>query len=688
MECKIDIMKRISSLILLVLIALSGLLSTISFQQLTIVQRSDRSNLVDLDRTYPRPSATFMEIYASPNGSDTNSGNFTHPLKTIAKARDLVSANLSSMTGDIIVWIRGGVYTLDESLVFGQNDSGKNGYNVIYRAYPGETPIISGGVSVSGWQSNGTGSNIWVANSPISDFRQLYVNGVRAVRARGPPTMIATTEGDGHKLNDISITKWKNLNDVEIVYKTLWTLPRIRIYGYYSIKNILLMQEPAYSFARAKSADIGAPTWIENAIELLDKPGEFYLDKSTGKIYYIPRLGESLDTAEVIVPKIQTLLKIEGNQTEKVSNLKFQGLHFQYATWLEPNQFGTCFVDLQANVFATLDGTVKSLKMSPGNVYMRFAEQISIQNCTFSKLGSAGLDLQRGVNNVAVIGNTFKDLSGIAIQIGELDLPLITPTDPRAVRDILIVNNYITNCSVEYMGGPGIFTGYVRNVRIEHNSISNLPYTGISLGWGWSGATTVMANNTIKFNRMYGVMNYLADGGGIYTLSTQEGTNVSYNVIHDCGWNGLYPDERTNGTTWTYNVVYNTFNSIQNHIMFYDELGSDAFALNNISNNYLETYPIFAIPKGWKDTEAKQQIFGLKPGDPDFPQWIVDMSGVEPEYRSLIPENEWYWNYNQITSQPNMFMQNPAIFWGMLSAIIAIGCIQLYILNKRRIEKR
>jgi hypothetical protein len=668
-----------------ILIVASVILSMLSSPML--IYRN--SNSISPEQTIasplsPKASAVYMELFVSPNGSDTNSGNITHPLKTIDKAREMVSENLSSMTGDIIVWIRGGEYVLDSPLMFTQNDSGQNGYDVIYAAYPNETPIISGGVSVNGWVRNQTGSNVWVANSPIADFRQLYINGVRAIRARGPPTMIESTDADGHKLNDLSITRWNNLNDVEFVYKTLWTLPRIRIHWYYTIKNVLIMQQPAYAFARAKSADISSPTWIENAIELLDEPGEFYLDKSTGKLYYIPREGETMETAKVIVPNIETLLQIEGNQTHKASNLKFQGLNFQYATWLEPNQFGTCFVDLQANVFVILNGTVKSHKMSPGNIRLRFAERVSIENCTFSKFGSGGVDLQRGTNNIAVVGNTFKDLSGIAIQIGELDLPFINATDPRAVRDILVMNNYITNCSVEYMGGPGIFTGYVRNVRIEHNTISNLPYTGISLGWGWSGATTVMANNTIKYNRIYGVMNFLADGGGIYTLSTQEGTNVSYNVIHDSGWNGLYPDERTNGTTWTFNVVYDTFNSIQNHIMFYDEMGNDAYALNNISNNYLEKYPVFAIPKGWDQTEAKQQIYGLKPGDAEFPQWIVDMSGVEPQYRHLIPENEWYWKYNPIKGNPNIFMSNIALSFGMLFSIAGIGIIQLILINKRR----
>jgi hypothetical protein len=634
-----------------------------------------KRDVIQIDTNSPKQGiSAYKEFFVSPDGDDANNGTLAAPFKTIDKARREVASWNTNMTGDIYIWLRDGTYTIQNSITLNQTDGGTNGHSVIYSAYPGEKPIISGGIPIGGWQHNGSG--IWVANTTVADFRQLYVNGTRAIRARGEPTMIKSTDGDGHELNDLAITKWKNLQDIEIVYKTLWTLPRIRINGFYTIKNKLLMQQPAFSASRAKSADLSTPTWIENAIELLDEPGEWYLDKATGKVYYIPRPGEDLTSAEVIAPAVQTLLMVEGNDTNKARNLKIQGLSFQYSTWLEPNQYGTCFVDLQANVFFTLDGTRTSSKQSPGNVILRYAQNVWVENCTFSHFGSGGIDLQRGVNESRIIGNTFKDLSGIAIQIGEMSLPNLDPDDPKVVRDNWILNNYITNCSVEYMGGPGIFTGYVRNIRIEHNTISNLPYTGISLGWGWSNTTTILANNTIKFNRIYGVMNYLADGAGIYTLSTQAGTNVSYNVIYDCGWNGLYPDERTNGTTWTYNVVWDSFNTFQNHIMAYDEMDpAEAYKLNNISMNYLDVDPWFAAPKKWADYEKKQQIIGLKPGDADFPQWIVDLSGVEPEYQHLIPENEWHWKFKEITADPNWFTQNPLFLWFMSTVFPVLGIL-------------
>ncbi len=285
--------------------------------------------------------------------------------------------------------------------------------------------------------------------------------------------------------------------------------------------------------------------------------------------------------------------------------------------------------------------------MSPGNIYASYTHHLDFINCTFSKLGTTGLDLRIGNNNSQIYGCKFIDISGNALQVGSVDdISARNKTlSSHSTLNIIIMNNYITNCSADYMAGCGIFAGYIRDSRIEHNSISNLPYTGISLGWGWSAQETVSGNNTVKYNHLYGIMNFLKDGGAIYTLSTSPGTNISYNVIHDCGWNALYPDQRTNQTTWSYNVVWDVENSFHDHSKF--EEGH----WNNISNNYLETYP--KSMSTWYPERDEDQIFGLSPGDSDFPSDIVNDAGVESEYSHLIPENEVYWQYERTKSQFN-----------------------------------
>jgi hypothetical protein len=670
MQPKLSI-KRYGKILLFILLPL--IIGIIGFQsELFSIEENGLSlnnhGSVPISNPYASDNPIMMELYVSPDGDDLNWGNDTHPFKTIERAQEEVQINCTDMDGDIIVWIHEGTYRITETLFFNQSDSSSNGFNIIYRNHNNEEVIISGGVPVTGWVLGANG--IWQASTSVEDFRQLYVNGSRVTRARGEPTMIISSDGDGHRLSDTSIASWGNPQHIEIVYNDIWTLPRIHIQSFSADKKRIYMQQPAYGYARTKGGTvITDPEWIENAFELLNEPGEWYFNNHSGIVYYKPRAFEDMSTVEVIAPYVDTLVEIEGNSTEKVKNLYFQGLNFQHSTWLEPNRYGQGFVDLQANVYLTYAGSDLGTSMSPGSVITRFASNILFENCSFMHLGAGGLDFQEGSNQSSVYGSVFNDISGIGVQIGEVSHPEYTPENPRTVRNINVINNYIVNCSVEYMGGPGIFTGYVRNIRIEHNSISNLPYTGISCGWGWSPLVTVCANNSIKFNHIYGVMNYLIDGGGIYTLSTQAGTNVSYNVIHDSGWNGLYPDERTNQTYWTYNVIWDTDNNILDHTMYEESIW------NVMVNNYAEDYPKYLWV--WYPDRDGDQIWGLRPGDTGFPQWIVDMAGVQPEYRHLIPENEQYWQY-RAQFQQNGLAGNPIVFLLIVFGLIAFTGLGLY----------
>jgi hypothetical protein len=93
----------------------------------------------------------FREFYVSPQGADTNPGTASHPFLTLAHARDAVRAVNRGMTGDIVVHLSGGVYRIDTPVEFGEADSGYNGFRVVYRSATNETPMISGGVPVTGW---------------------------------------------------------------------------------------------------------------------------------------------------------------------------------------------------------------------------------------------------------------------------------------------------------------------------------------------------------------------------------------------------------------------------------------------------------------------------------------------------------------------------------------------------------
>ncbi len=616
----------------------------------------------------------WQTYYVSPSGDDTANGTEAYPYKTLYRAQEAVRVNVSAgLLGDVVVYLRAGTHLLNQTFLLNQSDCGNNGFRVSYLAYPNESPVISGGKTVTGWSLYGNG--IWVATCDVDDFRQLYVNGQRAVRARGDPIMIKSTDGDGHLLNDLSIASWNNIKDVEIVYKTVWTLPRIHIASIDTDLKRINMQYPAYGIARTHLAGvrIEEPTWIENAFELLDQPGEWYFNRTNDCLYYKPLPNENMLTAKVIVPVLETLMQVNGSRAQKVENLDFQGLSFQHGSWLKPNEYGVGFVDMQANVCWPTGVQGIDTGMTPGNVICKFAQNVTFENCTFTHLGATGLDLQEGVAIAKIQGCTFLDISGSGLQVGETSHPNYAPEDNGTVRDIAIINNYVTNCCREYMGGIGIYAALVRNVRIEHNTISNQPYTGISVGWAWEDYPTVCGNNSIKFNHIYGVMTYLYDGAGIYTLGRQPGTNVSYNVIHDSGYNGLYADQGTTNTTWSNNVVYHTWNVILDHTL-------EVWTENVMENNYFDVTPdqTWGLPK----ERITYQIWDVGPGSTGFPQYIVDMAGVKASYKHLIPSNEWYWKFEP-EPMGNTFWADPFVFWSIIGGIVVLGIVGMYLIGRR-----
>jgi hypothetical protein len=170
--------------------------------------------------------------------------------------------------------------------------------------------------------------------------------------------------------------------------------------------------------------------------------------------------------------------------------------------------------------------------------------------------------------NSSIVGNVFRDISGTAIRIGELLGGFSNPADFRwIVKDNVVDSNYITEVAAEYHGCVGILVGWTEHTEVTHNVIHNLPYTGISVGWGWTDRATVLKNNKIQHNHIYDVMKMLNDGAGIYTLSRQDGTEIFENYIHDVreGLNpyykvenrGIYLDNGSSFITVEHNVIQN-----------------------------------------------------------------------------------------------------------------------------------
>jgi hypothetical protein len=505
---------------------------------------------------------------------------------------------------------------VDGTIIFEAKDSGTNGHNVVYKSYPGETPVVSGGRPITGWTQDG--EKRWKATTDIPSFRQLYVNGVRAVRARGnPPEGLQLHGENGYKAKNAAMADWANPSDIEFCYYVTWTHSRCKVQSIArdGAEAVITMLQPQFSQARTKEGvQVKLPNYIENALELLDEPGEWYLDRKTHTVYYIPRPNEDMKTAEAIAPAVEKLIELKGTLDQPVHNIHFVGLTFAHAGWLRPSEIG--HPDVQANFLNDLGKELKrggvattihneQLK-SPSNIVCRAAKSVRFEACTFTKLGSGGIDLEFGSQDNVISGCEFSDLSGTAIQVGDVLKDDHHPDDPRkVVKNNAIVNNYIHDLPVEYKGGVGVFVGYTDGTVIAHNEICNLPYSGVSIGWGWGeedaggGAAhyfqpfrydtpTAARNNRCELNHIHHVMQELNDGGGIYTLSNQPGTVIRGNHIHDAkgGPGGIYLDEGSGFIEVTGNLVYNVPRA-----MNYNNAAQNRKATCNEHDNFFDAKP-------------------------------------------------------------------------------------------------
>jgi len=493
--------------------------------------------------------------YVDPiNGSDGNNGTSTNKaFRTIFQARNAVRCKIKTMTGDIIIYLKGGIYQLDSALTLSSADSGTNGYKITYQQYQCEKPVISGGVRITGWTLHDPLKNIFkaVVEEPI-ESRQLYVNALRAIRARTIDASDWYEEGDGYHC-PTEVSTWKNISDVEVVSHMVWKCHR----GPISSVNgtHATMAQPYWDNVHVQFS--APPIWIENAYELLDREGEWYLDRSSSTIFYKPRIGEDISTAEVILSKQETLVK-----GSNVGNITFSGITFAYATWLIPNTIGG-FACIQADARTSSPIAPfgfyfwQVFEQVPGNISFNHSSNIKFNSCAFEHLGSTALQFYRGSKNDTIYDNTFRDISGSAISVGSLNDSVPAPDD--LVKDNSVTNNLISEVAVEFSGCVGILVGYTDHTVLSHNEIRSLPYTGISLGWGWSNKETIAKNNEISYNLIDSVMTLLDDGGAIYTISAQGGSEIHNNFIKN-NLNqpaALYADQGTSYMRWHHNVVDN-----------------------------------------------------------------------------------------------------------------------------------
>lgn len=550
-------------------------------------------------------SLAATEFYVSPSGSDAAEGTKAAPFKTIEKAQKAVRAINSDMKEDINVYLREGTYQLASTIKFVNADGGTNGYYVNYQAYGDETVIITGGLPITGWEVCDEAANIWCAKGVDARFRQMYINGKKAIRARHPNienagdhnfNRLAKVDSMGRAFDVYTdqIKTLKNIKKAEIHLMVAWADQVLRLDDVKNNGNIskLIPQDPERSrlfkrkYPMLGTAFASNPPkqqvyYLENDYNLMDSEGEWYLDEDTNILYYKARKGENLAGANVVVPNLETLIEIRGENTKnKLQNLRIKGLVFEHTNYLRPSKEG--FLDLQAGQFSVyvedrgnLNSNEFNLWHPNAGIMVSNTSRLAIENNIFANMAGTGLDLESGTNDSRVFGNVFREIGGSGISVGKFAPDSLTeihkgynPSDKDEIstRDS-IMNNLVTNTTNEIQGAVGIAAGYPRYVVIEHNEVSYANYSGISVGFGWTKKETAMTNNHINWNNIHNIARLLCDSGPIYTLSNQgTGSEIQHNYIHDNGtskwadyWNvPIYLDEGSSGFTVKENVFVNS----------------------------------------------------------------------------------------------------------------------------------
>jgi parallel beta-helix repeat protein len=440
--------------------------------------------------------------------------------------------------------------------VFTPQDSGTAANPTTYAAYPNEVPVLSGGQAITGWQAGETagGQADWTTQIPAVEagnwyFHQLFVNGQRRQRARTPNTgfynvigSVTTTGPSTFQYTPGNINPAWAGGDVEVILLQYWEDTRSPIQSVDASTNTVTLAGTAYPYA----SESNAPYWVENTLDALDAPGEWYLDRSSGTLYYIPMPGEDMTQVQVVAPVANQLILFQGNAATGsfVANLRFIGLTFQYTDWTMP---ATGYADLQAayDVPAAVQGTGTN--------------SITIENCTFSELGQYAISLGSGSSNNSIVGNVITDLGAGGVKIGDPNIPASGSESSANV----VSNNQISNIGLVYTCAVAVWVGQSGGNTIAHNSIHGTYNTAISVGWTWGYGATSAQENVIAFNQIYDLgQGWTSDMGAVYTLGVQPGTVINNNVIYNIssysygGW-GVYLDEGSSDILVENNVVYN-----------------------------------------------------------------------------------------------------------------------------------
>lgn len=385
------------------------------------------------------------EFFVSADGAENGNGTEENPFNSITTAQNYIKSNKYKINSDIIVNIADGEYSITEPISLGYEDSGVYGNKIIYRGTKNGETVISGGEKLEGWNYEGNG--IYSIQLPGRTYvRELYAGNKLAKRSRTESLVYGDRyysengtnigivipydekiadikENDG--ANIVSLADWRNTS---ILIKKVEPLAedssKLVIYfadGEKGAATAVGRFDTSINKKLTDGSTAGFGFHIENAMKLLDNANEFYFDRNSEILYYMPENGKTPDELDMHIPNTEVVLMIEGNHTgEKVSNVCFENLSFKYTKWNRAENMD--YIPFQGAMIYGDDTSCNYLYpqngMVPAAVQMEYAENIEFKNNTVACVGSCGIGLYNAVDNSVISGNIVTQTAHSGITIG------------------------------------------------------------------------------------------------------------------------------------------------------------------------------------------------------------------------------------------------------------------------------
>lgn len=536
------------------------------------------------------------DLVVAPYGNDSNPGTLDAPLKTLERAKEILKSQ-GAADEAVTVWFREGTYAINNTVNFTSADKS----NVLYRSYPDEEVIFTGAKAISKWSEtviNGVAA--FVADVEINSeddyFRSLFKGDKRLSRSNYPKEGVFKVKDP--KLDEAvvpekdpnffthsavfyahtdDILDFENPGDVDVRIMHFWCDELLPVHSVDASTGRIETTKPSSMTIRVDDNFV-----YENVKEALSLHGEWYLDRTEEKLYYIPEEGDTVENTVLWAGVTEQLITVNGAE-----NISFQGINFENTDWNHVGRNGAYY----NKVFDESHPLYKNIKYSavhpqaafepPAAIYISESSGINFTDCRFENISYTAIKFEKASKNCNITSCMFNEIGANAIFIhGDFVVPATT-------QNINVTDCHISRYGRIFNNAIGILLTHAIDCDLTHNEIHDGWYTGISVGWNWGYSDNSTNNINISNNLIYNIGNgWLSDMGGIYTLGIQPDTIISGNVIYNVGcddgqygyggW-GVYLDEGSSGILVENNLVYDCSSET-----FHQHYGKDNIVRNNI----------------------------------------------------------------------------------------------------------